>query len=87
MKRRNMPVSMAGCYTLDLYCDRESDLETDRGQFHEFREFPHTYTAEYGSQCRIEARRDGWMLHRDSTATCPMCSGKPYKPVPASKEE
>lgn len=58
----------AGCYSLDLYCDRESAE-------HRFQEFPHQYTGETFGECAREARRDGWIIRtRLRTATCPKCS-------------
>jgi len=57
-----------GCYTLDLYCDLESE-------HHEFKEFPHQYTDELGSRCRARARKDGWQLSRygNGLTVCPKC--------------
>jgi hypothetical protein len=60
---------IVGCYTLDLYCE----LETED---HEYKEFPHEYTDEYGSKCRSDARKSGWILRRDGTAICPKCNQK-----------
>lgn len=56
-----------GCYSLNLYCDRENDQ-------HKYREFPHTYTAEFGSECRKMARLDGWIVHLHGECICPKCS-------------
>ena len=56
-------------YTLDLYCDHENDD-------HEYGEFPHTFFNESRTWCWKEARKTGWILHRDWTATCPKCSKK-----------
>ena len=66
-----------GCYTLHLYCDndRRDDLRAPDG-VHVWNEFPHEYTDEYGSKCRSEARRDGWILGKRGAALCPKCSGK-----------
>lgn len=57
-----------GSYDLHLYCDHENPD-------HSFQEFPHVYGEgfETGGQARAEARRDGWKLHSDGTATCPKC--------------
>ena len=64
-----------GCYTLDLYCDMaESVIYPDK--VHEYGEFPKTYTAEFGSECRKMARKDGWIIRRDGTVICPKCSKK-----------
>lgn len=63
---------IAGCYTLDLYCDKDN-------KNHSYNEFPHTYIAEKGSDCRRAARKDGWILTRDNEAICPKCSKKRKK--------
>lgn len=64
---------IVGCYTLDLYCDRQGKHPDG---IHAFEEFPHQYTHEFGSVCRARARRAGWLLGRDGSALCPKCSGK-----------
>lgn len=61
------PWCCPGTYTLDLYCDHDNDE-------HEFQEFPHEVSGhETGSAARAAARRWGWKLHPDGTATCPKC--------------
>lgn len=69
------PNPYAGCYSLELYCDHLNDD-------HVYNEFPHTYTNEFGSACRSIARSEGWIIHRNNTATCPKCSGikKAFEP-------
>lgn len=62
-------MSWAGCYSLDLYCDKQSDA-------HAYGEFPHQYTSERGSEARATARRAGWIVRRDGSSICPKCSGK-----------
>lgn len=58
---------MVGCYTLDLYCDRDSLR-------HKYGEFPHQYTGKTESSCRRQARLDGWRLNlRTGTDICPAC--------------
>ena len=59
-----------GCYSLDLYCDFENEA-------HEYQEFPHQYTNEFGSKCRRNAKKAGWILKRDGGAICPKCRKKP----------
>ena len=54
-------------YTLDLYCDVENEA-------HEWREFPHQYFGELGSNCRKRARRDGWLL--GDKDVCPKCNAQ-----------
>lgn len=63
---------IVGGYTLDLYCDKESNQ-------HEYDEFPDTYADEFGSTCRRRARESGWILKRNGTAICPKCSGRGKK--------
>jgi hypothetical protein len=61
---------MAGCYTLDLYCDAKNDA-------HGFREFPHQFFDEFGSVCRRRARQAGWRIgdpNRDVPDLCPKCN-------------
>lgn len=63
-----VPIAYAGCYSLHLYCDHDNPA-------HGWDEFPHEYDEfERGSQARSKARADGWIIHRDRTATCPKCA-------------
>lgn len=69
---------IAGCYTLDLYCERREGLsyEEDR-KLHEHNEFPHQFSHELGSACRAAARKKGWILNlKEGTAICPRCAKK-----------
>ena len=62
----------AGTYTLQLYCDNESDK-------HEWGEFPHEYVHELGSKCRKMARKAGW-VKMGELDLCPKCAKlKPSK--------
>lgn len=70
-----MPIPIASGYNLDLYCKVCDGLK------HSFREGYRI--AEYyadGPRCyhivRKQARRDGWILHKDGYATCPRCNPK-----------
>lgn len=72
---------MVGCYTLELYCDKEGfynkydadgTLRDEVG--HTYQEFPHEYMNELGSKCRSRARKAGWKLGKKQL--CPKCSGK-----------
>jgi hypothetical protein len=61
---------IAGCYTLDLYCDYE-----DRA--HPSFYFPHQFFGETYGECARQARRSGWTIGpKRSKAICPLCSGK-----------
>jgi len=77
-----------GCYSLHLYCENYSVADG----IHNYGEFPHEYAHEYGSRCRADARRDGWLLKRDGRALCPKCNpkrraAKPSpSPAPAGRE-
>ena len=63
------PLPYASGYTLDLYCDHSNPD-------HRWNSFPHTFHGETFWQCAQEARAKGWVIHRDRTATCPICNGK-----------
>ncbi len=65
---------MAGCYSLDLYCDNAGTFPDG---IHAFDEFPHQFTHELGSVCRARAKAAGWLFQRDGKTLCPKCSGKP----------
>lgn len=70
---------IAGCYSLDLYCDKLGQIVNDDGTDalgHAYDEFPHQYTDELGSVCRSTARKAGWILRANGAAICPKCSGK-----------
>jgi hypothetical protein len=67
-----------GCYTLDLYCDRENPA-------HAYKEFPHTFIAELGATCRRRAREAGWVFHKDRTASCPKCNRRKGRPCPTAE--
>ena len=62
------PLQYAAGYTLDLYCDQN------------LKPWEHNYEvsiyAQTFSQCAKEARRRGWKIHKDDTATCPHCNKK-----------
>lgn len=84
MRDRHCP----GIYNLALYCKhtdsncwecKNEKFETGGG----CPRFPIEYIHEFGSVCRTDARKDGWILHRDGTATCPHCKkrGKHKKPT------
>lgn len=65
---------IVGCYTLDLYCDNAKPQDG----IHEWNEFPHQFFDEFGSTCRSNARKAGWLLS-EKRALCPKCSGKKRK--------
>ena len=59
-----------GSYSLHLYCRYENPD-------HALDEFPHEYddAQTYGEAAK-NARKKGWILHRDNTATCPKCAAR-----------
>lgn len=66
--RLSKPTLCPGSYDLHLYCDHENPA-------HGFREFPwHISEFQTSRDARAAARRKGWKLHRDGSATCPKCS-------------
>lgn len=60
---------LASGYTIDLYCKYKNPD-------HVWDEFPHTYFHEKGSVARSRAKRAGWIIHKDRSATCPKCANK-----------
>jgi hypothetical protein len=67
-----------GCYSLDCYCDNPGDDPR-----HEWDEFPHQWTDEFGSRCRAKARKAGWLIdERKHKFLCPKCNpkSKHYQP-------
>lgn len=78
-----------GGYRLDLYCENytaKGPWDGNRDAHgHEYDEFPHVYTDEFGSRCRADARKDGWVLTSDSKAYCPKCSKKTKTASPRKK--
>ena len=56
-----------GVYDLALYCDHENDE-------HGLDEFPHEIVEfQTRREAYSHARKAGWKLHKDNTATCPKC--------------
>ena len=57
-----------GVYDLDLYCKYENPD-------HRFDEFPHGIVeCQTRRAAEALARRRGWIMHTDGTATCPKCA-------------
>lgn len=67
------PLPVVGGYTLDVYCDHEND-DHEHSAFWPGR--VDTFYGETKGECMRAARRRGWTIRRDHTATCPICSGK-----------
>jgi len=70
------PEKCPGAYDLHLYCKYENPD-------HRFREFPWEITEyeTYGAAASA-ARKSGWILHREGTATCPKCAARLKDPRP-----
>lgn len=67
--RSKEPIHYASGYTVDLYCDQ--DLST-------WLHWPsQTFCGESLRECLQQARRSGWKIHKDRTATCGMCMKRP----------
>lgn len=63
------PIQYASGYSLDLYCDQDKHPPAI-GTYME------TFTGETFGQCARDARRKGWVIHKDQTSTCPFCNRK-----------
>lgn len=64
----DQPEWCPGAYSLHLYCKYENPA-------HSYGEFPHEpHGCQTYGQAARRARRWGWILHRDGTATCPKCA-------------
>ncbi|MGE8129072.1 hypothetical protein ACQKQD_19025 [Methylobacterium sp. NPDC080182] len=64
---KDHPEYCPGAYDLHLYCKYENPE-------HAWNEFPwEICDFETGAASRNAARKSGWILHRDGTATCPKC--------------
>lgn len=71
LKRVADPMICPGSYEMDLYCDHYAGCYDE---VHGYRPFPHQYHGETRGDVARQARRRGWVLHKDGTATCPKCS-------------
>lgn len=72
-------------YSLDLYCDGNmsplgvtygDDFHRSNGQL----TFPEQFFGESRSDCRTQARRRGWVFHRNGLVSCPACRQAGRKP-------
>lgn len=71
-KLHDQPMYHAGGYVLHLYCKYEHPEELQDTLFAEYcTEGKNAY-----SDARNLARKDGWILHKDGSCTCPKHSGK-----------
>lgn len=68
---------IVGGYSLQLYCDNESNHL--HWWYDENTRFPLEYTADGPNSYQLTrryARREGWILKRDGTCICPICNKK-----------
>jgi hypothetical protein len=56
---------IVGCYTLDLYCDKNNPD-------HDYFEFPHQFTGRSLASCIRQAKSKGWSVGKEK-AICPKC--------------
>lgn len=54
-------------YDLHMYCKWENTR-------HRWGEFPHEFGGPDRADARKQARKRGWIFHRDGYATCPKCA-------------
>jgi hypothetical protein len=68
-------MTIVGCYTMDLYCLRETcEREKLANTFRPaVQPCPHQFTGQTEAQCRREARRVGWRFSKGDV-TCPHCA-------------
>jgi hypothetical protein len=64
-ERAKDPSHYAAGYSLDLYCDSAVDSWKHR--------HCSSYYGQTFAQCAKDARSEGWVIHKDRTATCPVC--------------
>lgn len=69
LKQRDEPNEYASGYSIDLYCK----WVNPHVPYHDFAG-AHTFTGETFGEAAREARANGWIIHRDRTATCPFCA-------------
>jgi hypothetical protein len=72
---------IAGCYSVDLYCDNADPASEGRRGVCKgpaYKPNPDAYTGETEGECLRQARRDGWTFTRTRPrfAYCPACSNK-----------
>jgi len=77
-------MAVIGCYTMDLYCDRDGD---PYGSACRHRRADYTggaqaqYTGDTEAWCIRHARADGWKFNRSRTAAiCPECAKEGARP-------
>lgn len=65
---------LAGCYTLDLYCDSDEGHPADYGFRMETRDGAAQFTGETSAEAKRTARQAGWRLGEKEH--CPRHNGK-----------
>jgi len=61
------PLKCSRGYSMDVYCKYKHEHMWMK---------EHSYSGESLHDCLRQARKDGWIIHRDWTATCPDCADK-----------
>lgn len=59
---------------MDLYC-RHKD------RVHPYGYLPHQFSGHTEDFCKRQARKRGWVFHRDGKVSCPICVGAKRDPV------
>ena len=68
-------MSIAGCYSLDLYCEHDDCLETNIKDFRV--EDMKAFAGYDRGETFRKARRAGWLINwKEDKALCPIHSGK-----------
>ena len=77
-------MAVIGCYSMDLYCDRDGDIygTACRKRKNDYSGGPHAqYTGHTERDCLTDARQDGWKFYQSATiAICPDCAAEGYRP-------
>lgn len=71
LPRVSNPLFYASGYTVDLYCDRKRDPWAHR--------HCESFFGETRKECLRAARKAGWLVRKDRTATCPVCQKRQSK--------
>lgn len=66
---------IVGCYNLVLYCDHGVS-QNQKGDCWNTKTWGWEYPERNLSRSKKEARRDGWIFHRNDTVSCPACAHK-----------
>ena len=62
-------------YDLHMYCRWENPR-------HNYDDFPQQFAGSHRADTRKQAKKVGWIFHRDGYATCPKCAKDMKGPTP-----